>query len=194
VNRLGKPIDILVYGHRGSALESGTDSPVNIYFTLCYNRCPAPDTSRSSDDDSSDDMNPESSATDAKRARLLKTTTTKKGTRNTGTVQQCLKVAIVLSGSDSDVFYEAGANLASTEIPALCSNAPPPPGKQSHPTANLNSHIWRSGLQTGRGSKMKKVSGLSTWTAVNINGKRGRGAKTHGGQPNSPADAAEPPR
>ena len=79
--------------------------------------------------------------------------------------------------SDSDVFYNTSANPASTEIPALHSNTPPPPGKQSYPTTNLNSHILKSGQPTGRGTNMKKVSGLPTGTAVNSNGKHGRGAR-----------------
>jgi len=83
VNTLGKPMDLPFYGHRGSALESGTDSSLNIHFTRRHNRCPSPDASQSSDDDSLDSMNPEQSTTAAKRAPLSKTTTTKNGTRNT---------------------------------------------------------------------------------------------------------------
>jgi len=41
---------------------------------------------------------------------------------------------------------------------------------------------------------MKKVSRLPTWTAVNSNGKRGQGAVTDAGEPNSPLDTAEPRR
>jgi len=70
-------------------------------------------------------------------------------------------------------FYDAGANPASTEISALRSNTPPPPGKPSYPTANLNSRILLSGQQTGKETNMKKVTGLPTWTAVNSNGKCG---------------------
>jgi len=97
-------------------------------------------------------------------------------------------------GIDSDVFYDAGANPASTEIPALGSNTPRPPGKLSYHTTNLNSPILRSGQQRERGTNMKNVSGLPTWTAVNSNGKHGRGAMTDAGKSNSSADTAEPPR
>jgi len=185
-------MDLLFYGHRGSALESGTDSPVNIHFTHCHNRGPSPDTSQSSDDNSSDGMNSESSVTAAKRAPLSKKTTTKNRTRNTETMRHSLMVDIVERGSDSNVFYNAGTNLASTEIPALRSNTPPPPSKQSYPPANLNNRILLSGQQTGRGTNMKKVSGLPTWMAVNSNGKCGRGVMTDAGEPNSPADTAKP--
>ena len=41
---------------------------------------------------------------------------------------------------------------------------------------------------------MKKVSGLPTWTAVNINGKRGLGGMTDADEQNSRVDPAEPPR
>ena len=41
---------------------------------------------------------------------------------------------------------------------------------------------------------MKKASRLPTWTAVNCNGKRGLGAMTDPGEPNSPAYTAEPLR
>ena len=32
VNTLGEPMDLLFYGHRGSASEAGTGSPVNLHF------------------------------------------------------------------------------------------------------------------------------------------------------------------
>jgi len=129
LNMLGEPMDLLLYEHRGSASESGTDSPVNLHFTCCHNRGPSPDTSPSSDDDSSDGMIPESSTLAAKRALLLKTTKTKNRTRNTGTVWCSIMVDIDEQGSDSDVFYNASADPASTEILALCFNPSPPPGK-----------------------------------------------------------------
>jgi len=139
-------------------------------------------------------MNSESSITAAKRALLSKTTTTKNRTRNTGTMRCSVMVDIDERGSDSDVFYDAGTNPASTEIPALRSNTPAPPGKQSYPPSNLNNRILWSGQQTGRGTNMKKVSGLHTWTAVNSNGKCGRGGMTDAGETNSPADTAKPSR
>ena len=37
VNMLSEPIVLLFYGQRGSASESGTDSPVNLYFTRRHN-------------------------------------------------------------------------------------------------------------------------------------------------------------
>jgi len=83
---LGEPIDLLFYRHCGSASESGTDYLVNLHFTRDHNRGPSPHASPSSDDNSSDGMNPESSATAAKRAVISKMTTTKNRTRNTGTV------------------------------------------------------------------------------------------------------------
>ena len=63
-------MDQLFYGHRGSASVSGTDSSVKLHFTCWHNRGPSHDASQSSDDDISDGMNPESSASDAKRAHL----------------------------------------------------------------------------------------------------------------------------
>jgi len=76
VNMLGEPMDLLFYGHCGSALESGTDSPLDIHFTSRHNRGPSPDASQSRDDDISDGTNPELSATGGKSAPLWKTTTT----------------------------------------------------------------------------------------------------------------------
>jgi len=187
-------MDLLFCGYHGSASKSGTDSAVNLHFTRGPNRAPSPDSLQSSDNDSLEGMNPESSAMAAKRAMLSKTTTTKNLTRNTRTVQCSVIVDIDERGSDSNVFYNAGANPASTQILALHSNTPPPPGKQSYPTANLNSCILQSGKQSGSGTIMKKVSRLLTWTAVNSNGKPGREAMTEAGEPNSPADTAEPPR
>jgi len=104
VNTLGEPMDMLFYGHCGSASELWTDSPVNIYFTRRDNRGPSPDASQSSDDDRSDGMNPELFATGAKRVLLSKTTTTKNRTRYTGTVRCSVMVDIDERGSDSDVF------------------------------------------------------------------------------------------
>jgi len=88
VNTLGEPMDLVFYGHCGSTSETGTNSPLNIHFTRRHNRGPSPDASQSSNDDSSHGMNPESSATAAKRAPLLETTMTKNGMRNTGTVHR----------------------------------------------------------------------------------------------------------
>jgi len=116
------------------------------------------DAMQSSDDDSSDGMKPELSTTDAKGALLSTKTTTQNRPRNTGALRLKAIVYIDKSGSQCDVFYDAGTNPASTEILALCSKTPPPPGKQSYPTANLNSPILRSGQQIGRGTNMKKVS------------------------------------
>jgi len=194
VNTLCEPVDQLFYGHGGSASESGTDSPINIHFPCRHKRGPSPDASQSSDDDSLEGMNPESSATAVKRALLLQTTTTKNRRRNTGIVQHSVMIYIDEWGYDSNVFYDAGANLASTEIVVLHSNTPPPPGQHSYPTANLNSRILLSGQQTGRGTNMKKVSGLPTWTTFNSSGKWGQGAMTDAGEPNSPADTGEPLR
>jgi len=162
VNTLAERMNLLFYGHRGSASESGTDSPVNIHFTCCHNRGPSRDVSQSSNDDSSEGINPESSAKAEEKPPLSKTTMTKNRTRNPGTVRHSVMVGSEEPGSDSDVFYDAAANPASTEIQALCSNTPPPRGKQSYPTANQNSHILRSGQQKARGNNMKKVSKLHT--------------------------------
>jgi len=129
-----------------------------------------------------------------KRTLLSKTTTTKNMTRNTGTMGHTVMIDIFTQVSDSHVFYNAGANPARTEIPALCSYTLPPPCKQSYPTANLNSRILPSGQQTRRGTNMKKVSRLPTWMAVNSNGKCSHVAMTHTGEPNSAADTAETPR
>jgi len=134
-------MNLLFYGNFGSASQSGTASPVNIHFPSRHNRGPSPDASQSSDDDSSDGMNPELFTTAANRAPLSKTITTKNRMRNTGTMRRSVMVDIEEQGSDFDVFYGASANPARTEILALRSNTPPPPGKQSYPTANLNSRI-----------------------------------------------------
>ena len=192
MNTLDEPIDLLFYGHHGSALGSGTDSPVNLYFTRPHHRGPSPDASQCSNDDSSDGMNPELSAMAATTAPLSKTTTTKTRTSNTGTVRYSVIVEIDQRGSDSNVFYDASANPASTEIPAFCSNTPPPHGKQSYPTFNLHSGIFQSGQHTERGTNMEKVSRLPTSMAVNSNGKCGREAMNDAGEPNSQADTAEP--
>jgi len=130
-----------------------------------------------------------------KEIPLSQTTTTKKRMRKSRTLWPSAMVDIDEGGSDCEVFYNAGANPAGIEIPGYCSTpSPPPPGKQSYPTANLKSSILWSGQQTGQGTNKKKVSGHSTWTAVNHNGKSGLEAMTEAGGPNPPADPAEPPR
>ena len=131
VYMLDEPMGLLFYGYCGSASQSGTDASVNLHFTHRHYRGLSPDASESNDHDSSDRMNPEWSGTAAKRLLLSKTTMTKNRTRNTGTVRPCVMADIDKWGSDTDIFYDAGANLASTEIQDLCSNTPPPPGEQS---------------------------------------------------------------
>jgi len=191
---LGETMDLLFYGHPGSASELGPDSPINLHFTRNHTRDSSSDSSQSSDDDSSDGMNPESSTMAAKRALLSKTRTTKNSIRNNETLRRSVMVDSDEQGSDSNHFYNTGVNPASTEIQDLRSNNPPTPSEQSYPTADLNSRILWSGQQTGRGTYMKKVSRLRTWTAVISNGKRDRGAMTDAGEPNSPGNTAESQR
>ena len=66
-NTLSEPMDLLFYGHRQTADEDETPSPVSLAFSRRNNRGPSPDKSQSSDDSSEDGMNPESSAAAAKR-------------------------------------------------------------------------------------------------------------------------------
>jgi len=62
MNTLNEPMDLLFYGHRQTADEDETPSPVSLSFSRQNNRGPSPDKSQSSDDDSSEDgMNPEAS-------------------------------------------------------------------------------------------------------------------------------------
>jgi len=65
-NMLNEPMDLLFYGHRQTADEEETPSPVSLSFSPRNNRGPSPDKSQSSDDSSEDGMNPESSAAAAK--------------------------------------------------------------------------------------------------------------------------------
>ena len=65
-NTLNEPMDLLSYGHRQTADEDETASPVSLSFSRRNNRGPSPDKSQSSDDSSEDGMNPESTTAAAK--------------------------------------------------------------------------------------------------------------------------------
>ena len=65
-NTQNEPMDLLFYGHRATANEAGTPSPVSFFFSRSNNRGPPPDEPQSNDDGSDDGMNSESSATAAK--------------------------------------------------------------------------------------------------------------------------------
>ena len=198
-NTPNEPMDLLFYGHRETADEDGTPSPVNLFFSPRNSRGPPPGESQSDDDDSSDGMNPESSAMAAKRATTSARTRTRNSMKKTGTVWRSGPADADEPGSDSDGFSVVSANPASTAIPASPPNSIPPPGKQSsYPPANLNSRALRPNQQTERQTEretnIKKVPELATWTSVNGNGKRGLTAMTGAYERNRPADPAEPPR
>lgn len=192
-NTPNEPMDLLFYGHRASADEDGTPSPVSLSFSRRNNRGPPPNEPQSSDDDSSDDgMNPESSATAAKRGTT--STRTRNSMKKTGTVRRSGPADVDEPESDDDCFSVVLADPASTAIPASPPNSMPSPGEQSsYPCANLNSRALRPGQQTGRETNIKEVSELATGT-VNSNGKRDRTAMTEADEPNRPADPVEPPR
>src|SRR5205807_3411379 len=198
-NTLNEPMDLLFYGHRETADEDGTPSPVNLFFSPRNSRGPPPGESQSDDDESSDGMNPESSAMAAKRATTSASTRTRNTMKKTGTVRRSGPADADEPGSDSDSFSVVSANPASTAIPASPLNSIPPPGKQSsYPPANLNSRALRPNQQTERQTEretnIKKVPELATWTSVNGNGKRGLIAMTGAYERNRPADPTEPLR
>jgi len=172
-NTLNEPIDLLLYGHRQTADEDETPSPVSLSFSRRNNRGPSPDTSQSSDDSSEDGMNPESSAAAAKRGtRLTGTNSMKK----TGMVRRSGPAEVDEPLSDDDCFSVVSADPASAAIRASPPNSMPSPGEQSsYPRANLNHPALRPSQQTGWETNIKEVSELATCT-VDSNGKRDRKA------------------
>jgi len=190
-NMLNEPMDLLFYGHRQTADEDETPSPVSLSFSRQNNRGLSHDKSQSSDDSSEDGMNPESSVAAAKRGtRLTRTNTMKKA----GMVLRSGPADVDESVSDDNCFSVVGADPASAAIRASPPNSMPSPGKQSsYPRANLNHRALRPSQKTGRETTIKEVSELATCT-VNSNGKRDGTAMAKSDEPNRPADSVEPPR
>ena len=112
-NILNEPMDLLFYGHRQTADEDDTPSPVSLSFSRRNNRGPSPDKSQSSDDSSEDGMNPESSAAAAKRGtRSTRTNSMKK----TGMVRRSGPADVDEPVSDDDCFSVVSADPASATI------------------------------------------------------------------------------
>ncbi|CAZ80620.1 unnamed protein product [Tuber melanosporum] len=194
MNSPKEPMDLLFCVHRADG-EAGTPPPGNIVFAPRNNRGTPSDESADSDDDgSSDGHQPESSARAAKRV-TRPTTKTKNTSRNTGQTLRRGTVDVDEPELDSNVSADRGRNLATRVMPALNPGFAPSPGKQvPAPSTDLGTRVLRSGGQIGRGTDRKKASRLRTQTAVNSSPKCNLAAITDADEPNSPADAAEPPR
>jgi len=180
-NTLNQPMDLLFYGHRPTADEDETPSPISLSFSSRNNRGPSPDKLQSSDDSSEDGMNQESSAAAAKRGtRSTRTNSMKK----TGMVRRSCRADVDETGSDDDWFSVVSTDPASAAIRASPSNSMPSPGKQSsYPCGNLNHRALRPSQQSGRETNIMEVSELATCT-VNSNGKRDRTAMAESDEPN----------
>jgi len=191
-NRLNEPMDLLYYGHRQTADEDETPSPISLSFSRRNNRGPSPDKSQSSDESSEDGMNPESSAAAAKRGTR---STSMNSMKKTGMVRRSGPADVDKWLSDDDCVSVVSADPASAAIRASPPNSVPSPGKQSsYPHANLNHRALRPSQQTGGETNIKEVSELATCSTVNSNGKRDRTAMAESDEPNRPADSVEPPR
>jgi len=190
-NTLNEPMDLLFYGHRQTADEDETPSPVSLSFSCRNNRGPSPDKSQSSDDSSEDGMNLESSAAAAKRGiRSTRTNSMKK----TQMVRRSGPADVDERVSDDNCFSVVSADPASAAIGASPPNSIPSPDKQSSYTcANLNQRGLRPRQQTRRETNIKQVPEVATCT-VNSNGKRDRTAMAESDEPNRPANSVEPPR
>jgi len=135
-NTLNEPMDLLFYGHRQTADDDETPSPVSLSFSRRNNPDPSPDKSQSSDDSSEDGMNPESFAAAAKRGtRSTRTNSMKK----TGMVRRGCPADVDPPVCDDDCFSVVSADPASAAIRASPPNSMSSPGKQSsYHRANLN--------------------------------------------------------
>ena len=95
----------------------------------------------------------------------------------------------------SDVAAHGRRNSANRVVLAPDSGFAPSPGKQ--PPAllvDLSICALRSGRQIGRETDLKKVSRLSTRTAVKSSSKRDLATMTEGNESNGPVDAEQPLR
>src|SRR5205807_3490106 len=110
INTPNELMDLLFYGHRETADEDGTPSPVNLFFSPRNSRGPPPEELQSDDDDSSDGMNPELSAMVAKRATTSARTRTRNSMKKTGTVRCSGPADADEPGSDSDSFSIVSAS------------------------------------------------------------------------------------
>jgi len=108
-------MDLPFYGHRQTADEDETPSPVSLSFSRRNNRGPSPDKSHSRDDSSEDSMNPESSAVAAKRGTRSTRTNSMKNTRM---VRRSGLADVDEPVSDDDCFSVVSADPASTAIRA----------------------------------------------------------------------------
>jgi len=90
---------------------------------------------------------------------------------------------------------DSNRSSATKVVRALDYGFTPSPSKQpSAPPTDLGIRALSSGRQIGRETNLKEVFRLSTQMAVNSSGNRDLAAMAEADEPNSPADAAEPPR